>query len=77
MNDRGRLTRAVNNDTTAFMSFLGMFAAGLLAGLITVLVLDLEGRLRAALVVACALPLAGLVALMVWVARNPLDDPPG
>ena len=68
-----RAMRALTGDTPAFLGFVGSLAGVMLMGLVTALVLDVEGEMRVALMVVCGMPFAALTWLIVWVIKNPLD----
>jgi ABC-type uncharacterized transport system permease subunit len=59
-------------DDVAFASYLGTVATALLAGLVFVLTLDLEGETKAAATVALFLPCTALAAVAVYAIVNPL-----
>ena len=59
-------------DDAAFAGYLGSIAAALLAGLVFVLALDLEGKTKLAATVALLLPVLGLAAVVAYVLANPI-----
>jgi hypothetical protein len=67
-----RPRRAVSSDDVAFASYLGTVATALLAGMVFVLTLDIEGETKAAATVALLLPGAALLAVVVYALVNPL-----
>jgi predicted lipid-binding transport protein (Tim44 family) len=67
-------TRAVGPDDVAFASYLGTVAVALLAGMIFVLTLDIEGETKAAATVAFLLPGAALLAIVAYALIKPLGQ---
>lgn len=61
-------------DDAAFAGYLASIAGALLAGLVFVLALDLEGKTKLAATVALLLPILGLAAVVAYVLANPLTQ---
>jgi hypothetical protein len=62
----------VGRDDVAFVSYLGTVATALIAGMIFVITLDIEGETKAAATVALLLPGLTMVAVAVYALLNPL-----
>jgi hypothetical protein len=69
---RARSKPRVGRDDIAFASYLGTVATALIAGVIFVITLDIEGETKAAATVALLLPGLAMVAVAVYAIVNPL-----